>query len=200
MFCPECKSMLMSSGGQLKCRKCGYVRKIESSERMTREKKRTENEITIVDDEDDKVKTMPTIQIKCPKCENNLAIWWLRQLRAADESEVRFFRCNRVWPYLAAIRLGKNQTFKIRFLKSQKIFVRFFILGKDVSIKLKVCRIRTRLLYLFHFYYTSLRRRKKLGSLAYNQAYTFLTGESSTFLQYRNETIFHKIFWPKSAF
>ena len=73
MFCPECKSMLMSSGGQLKCRKCGYVRKIESSERMTREKKRTENEITIVDDEDDKVKTMPTIQIKCPKCENNLA-------------------------------------------------------------------------------------------------------------------------------
>jgi DNA-directed RNA polymerase subunit M len=36
---------------------------------------------------------MPTIAIKCPKCENNLAIWWLRQLRAADESEVRFFRC-----------------------------------------------------------------------------------------------------------
>ena len=32
-------------------------------------------------------------KIKCPKCENNLAIWWLRQLRAADESEVRFFRC-----------------------------------------------------------------------------------------------------------
>jgi transcription factor S len=83
----------MSSGGQLKCRKCGYVRKIESTDQMKKTKDRTENEIMIVDDEDTKLKTMPTIQIKCPKCGNNLAIWWLRQLRAADESEVRFFRC-----------------------------------------------------------------------------------------------------------
>jgi DNA-directed RNA polymerase subunit M len=83
----------MSSGGQLKCRKCGYVRKIESTDQMKKTKDRTENEIMIVDDEDSKIKTMPTIQIKCPKCGNNLAIWWLRQLRAADESEVRFFRC-----------------------------------------------------------------------------------------------------------
>jgi DNA-directed RNA polymerase subunit M len=85
--------MMISSGGQLKCRKCGYIRKIESTDQMKTQKMRTENEITIVDDEDDKIKTMPTIQIKCPKCGNNLAIWWLRQLRAADESEVRFFRC-----------------------------------------------------------------------------------------------------------
>jgi len=83
----------MSSGGQLKCRKCGYVRKIECTDQMKKTKDRTENEIMIVDDEDSKIKTMPTIQIKCPKCGNNLAIWWLRQLRAADESEVRFFRC-----------------------------------------------------------------------------------------------------------
>lgn len=93
MFCPECKTMLISSAGQLKCRKCGYIRKIDDTDQMTRLVCRSENEIMIVDDEDDKVKTMPTIQIKCPKCENNLAIWWLRQLRAADESEVRFFRC-----------------------------------------------------------------------------------------------------------
>jgi transcription factor S len=87
--------MLISSGGQLKCRKCGYIRKIEGSEhdQMKLEKKRTENEITIVDDEGEKLRTLPTIQIKCPKCDNNLAFWWLRQLRAADESEVRFFRC-----------------------------------------------------------------------------------------------------------
>jgi DNA-directed RNA polymerase subunit M len=67
---------------------------------MQKERKRTENEITIVDDEDEKINTMPTIQIRCPKCDNNLAFWWLRQLRAADESEVRFFRCvacNHTW-------------------------------------------------------------------------------------------------------
>nr|WP_319376422.1 transcription factor S [uncultured Methanoregula sp.] len=94
MFCPECKSLLMSSGGQLKCRKCGYIRKIEGTDNMKKKVDRRENEITIVEEEDgESIKTMPTIQIRCPKCENNLAIWWLRQLRAADESEVRFFRC-----------------------------------------------------------------------------------------------------------
>ena len=87
--------MLISSGGQLKCRKCGYIRKIEQADtdKVNKKKSRTEKEIMIVDDEEDKIKTMPTIQIKCPKCGNNLAFWWLRQLRAADESEVRFFRC-----------------------------------------------------------------------------------------------------------
>jgi DNA-directed RNA polymerase subunit M len=95
MFCPECKSLLISSGGQLKCRKCGYLRKIDGADKsqMTRKRRRTENEITIVDDEGEKIRTLPTIQLKCPKCGNNLAFWWLRQLRAADESEVRFFRC-----------------------------------------------------------------------------------------------------------
>ncbi len=85
--------MMISSGGQLKCRKCGFIRKIEADDKMTTKRLRKEKEIMIVDDEEEKIKTLPTIQIKCPKCENNLAFWWLRQLRAADESEVRFFRC-----------------------------------------------------------------------------------------------------------
>lgn len=84
---------MISSGGQLKCRKCGYIRKIESTDNMTKKRERIEKEIMIVDDEGEKIKTLPTIQIKCPKCGNNLAFWWLRQLRAADESEVRFFKC-----------------------------------------------------------------------------------------------------------
>ncbi|HTY14115.1 MAG TPA: transcription factor S [Methanoregulaceae archaeon] len=99
MFCPECKSILMASAGQLKCRKCGYIRKISADDQMQKKTKRTEREIVIVED-DEQVATLPTIQIKCPKCEYNLAFWWLRQLRAADESEVRFFRCckcNHTW-------------------------------------------------------------------------------------------------------
>jgi len=85
--------MLISSGGQLKCKKCGYIRKIGNADQLKVNKPRKEKEITIVDDEEEKIKTLPTIQIRCPKCDNNLAFWWLRQLRAADESEVRFFRC-----------------------------------------------------------------------------------------------------------
>ena len=92
MFCPECKTMLISSGGQLKCKKCGYIRNIGGNDQMKMKKRRSEKEIVIVE-EGEQVRTLPTIQIRCPKCDNNLACWWLRQLRAADESEVRFFRC-----------------------------------------------------------------------------------------------------------
>jgi DNA-directed RNA polymerase subunit M len=93
MFCPECKSLMISSAGQLKCRKCGYIRKINDTDQMQIRRKQSGREIVIVEEEGASIKTLPTIQIRCPKCENNLAFWWLRQLRAADESEVRFFRC-----------------------------------------------------------------------------------------------------------
>jgi DNA-directed RNA polymerase subunit M len=92
MFCPECKSLMISSAGQLKCRKCGYIRKITDKDQLQKTRKRSEKEIVIVEEEG-QIHTLPTIAIKCSKCENNLAFWWLRQLRAADESEVRFFRC-----------------------------------------------------------------------------------------------------------
>jgi transcription factor S, archaeal len=92
MFCPECKSLMISSAGQLKCRKCGYIRKICEDDQMSKTTRRSEKEIVIVEDEGT-IRTLPSIAIKCPKCEHNEAFWWLRQLRAADESEVRFFRC-----------------------------------------------------------------------------------------------------------
>lgn len=82
---------MISSAGQLKCRKCGYIRKIGESDQMVRTAYRSQKDIVIV--EEDAPATLPTIAIRCSKCENNLAFWWLRQLRAADESEVRFFRC-----------------------------------------------------------------------------------------------------------
>lgn len=93
MFCPECKSLMISSAGQLKCRKCGYIRKINKGDQMLIRKERREREIVIVEEEGGQIRTLPTIATKCPKCGHNLAFWWLRQLRAADESEVRFFRC-----------------------------------------------------------------------------------------------------------
>jgi len=45
--------------------------------------------------EGENVKTLPTTNVVCPACGNREAYWWLRQLRAADESEVRFFRCTK---------------------------------------------------------------------------------------------------------
>jgi transcription factor S len=83
---------MISSGGQLKCRKCGCIREINDPDRMRKTDRRREKEITIVEEEGRAI-TMPTTTIKCPDCDCTTAVWWLRQLRAADESEVRFFRC-----------------------------------------------------------------------------------------------------------
>lgn len=35
----------------------------------------------------------PTTTIKCSKCEHNKAYYEMKQIRAADESETRFFEC-----------------------------------------------------------------------------------------------------------
>jgi DNA-directed RNA polymerase subunit M len=35
----------------------------------------------------------PTTEISCPECENNRAYYEMKQIRAADESETRFFEC-----------------------------------------------------------------------------------------------------------
>lgn len=92
MFCPHCKSLMISSAGQLKCKRCGYIRDITGADQMTIEEKRSEKEIIFFDEEQE-LATKPTFSIKCPECEHNLAFWWMRQLRSADESEVRFFKC-----------------------------------------------------------------------------------------------------------
>ena len=80
MFCPECKSMLESYDGKLRCPKCGY------------------EDFIPVDGYKEKNVTLPTIEIKCPKCGYELAECSLRQLR--DGSEVRFFsclKCGQIW-------------------------------------------------------------------------------------------------------
>ncbi|MDH7594021.1 MAG: transcription factor S [Methanomicrobiales archaeon] len=93
MFCPKCGSMMISSAGQLKCRKCGFIQASRGDERLKITSSMSEREIRII--EEGGVSTLPTCSTKCPKCGHNTAFWWLRQLRAADESEVRFYRCTK---------------------------------------------------------------------------------------------------------
>lgn len=61
---------------------------------MMKTHQRLEREVTIVDSDKD-MTTLPTTSVKCPDCGHGTAEWWLRQLRSADESEVRFFRCTK---------------------------------------------------------------------------------------------------------
>lgn len=43
---------------------------------------------------------LPTTNIDCPKCGNNVAFWWMLQTRSADEATTQFYRCkkcNHTW-------------------------------------------------------------------------------------------------------
>jgi transcription factor S len=92
-FCPKCKSIMRpGTGGKVKCRKCGHEMKASAGNLIVSGNQKPDREMTVLDNKEDA--GLPTIEgIKCPDCGNQKAYWWMRQLRSADESEVRFFRC-----------------------------------------------------------------------------------------------------------
>jgi DNA-directed RNA polymerase subunit M len=75
------------------CRKCGYEKEAKSDERIVVVSRGDRGEVPVIEGEN--IKTLPTTNAICPACGNREAFWWLRQLRSADESEVRFFRCTK---------------------------------------------------------------------------------------------------------
>jgi len=90
-FCPKCGSFMLMKNGKLVCRKCGYEKEGESKEFII-ESKRNTNEIPVIESN---IETLPKTNAICPNCGNKEAYWWIRQLRAADEPEVRFYRCTK---------------------------------------------------------------------------------------------------------
>ncbi len=91
-FCPKCKKLMIYVGNKAVCRKCGYEKEV-GEEKVVIKSEKNKEEIPVIEGEN--VKTLPTTKAICPSCGNNEAFWWMRQLRAADESEVRFFRCTK---------------------------------------------------------------------------------------------------------
>ena len=97
-FCPKCKSMMIpiKNGNTAKavyrCKKCGFEKDIDKNKSFVSKTERKEREVTVLEQRE---MGLPTTRAICQQCGNNVAYWWLRQLRAADESEVRFFRCTK---------------------------------------------------------------------------------------------------------
>jgi len=94
-FCPKCKSIMVPEEGVVTCRTCGFSKaKLNLARtRHVHEIARNTRNILVIEGESDEGK--PTIKAHCSECGNDKAYWWLRQLRSADESEVRFFRCTK---------------------------------------------------------------------------------------------------------
>jgi DNA-directed RNA polymerase subunit M len=83
---------MVPKNGLMVCRKCGHEIPKASNESMVSRTSQLDRTVPVLEAES---AGLPTTNAKCPECGNNLAYWWLRQLRSADESEVRFFRCTK---------------------------------------------------------------------------------------------------------
>lgn len=98
-FCPKCESRLKPSGeNDVVCPKCGYKAKKGASEGkgVTEVKAPTGSNASLkVLEEGDQKEELPSINIPCPKCDNNTAVWWMLQTRSADEATTQFFRCTK---------------------------------------------------------------------------------------------------------
>jgi len=104
-FCPDCGTRLVPTWRKEEkkstlyflCPKCGYEKQTKRTielvpkviEHMPQER------VVVIGKEEQKLRTLPTVRMECPRCGNNLAYVWQVQTRGSDESSTQFFRCTR---------------------------------------------------------------------------------------------------------
>lgn len=106
-FCPKCGSRLVPKKGKssdpesisLVCPKCGFKKqpqgkKVEPTVAKVIQHKPQEL-VAVIGKEEQKLRTLPTVRVECPKCGNNTAYVWQVQTRGADESSTQFLRCTK---------------------------------------------------------------------------------------------------------
>lgn len=94
MFCPRCGSVLkVKKQGKkpvMSC-SCGYVLK-NSNAKITEHLAKPEERLGVIEES---MTHLPKTSIECPKCKHSLAYFWTLQTRGADESETKFFKCEK---------------------------------------------------------------------------------------------------------
>ena len=102
-FCPECGCRLEPRKGEgstvLACIKCGYVKQAAGNRDQAKVVKvilpKSQPFMTVISEEEQKIKTMPTLRMECEKCGNNTVYVWQVQTRGGDEASTQFMRCTK---------------------------------------------------------------------------------------------------------
>lgn len=87
-FC-SCGGIIVSSAAGGKCRNCGKAQAVTHG-KIVSEKKKKET-VVIEDNRPD----LPETDVRCQKCGNGRAYWWLIQTRSADEPPTQFYKCTK---------------------------------------------------------------------------------------------------------
>ncbi len=106
-FCPKCGSRLVPTKGKsgkgatlvLVCPKCGFKKRSANKKAKPKPMKviqpNPKQFVAVISKEEQKLRTLPTVRIECPKCGNSSAYVWQVQTRGADESSTQFLRCTK---------------------------------------------------------------------------------------------------------
>ena len=101
-FCPKCETRLVvkrrkdGKGCYLACPKCSFKKTVEAEACTTKvAAPKPHDNLVVIGKKEQKLQTLPTVAIECPKCGNNVAYVWQVQTRGADESSTQFFRCTK---------------------------------------------------------------------------------------------------------
>ncbi len=101
-FCSRCGTRLVPRKREsdkkvfFSCPKCGYEKPPETPIPALKFSEHSPQEyVVVIGREEQKLKTLPSVTVECPKCSNNEAYVWQVQTRGADESTTQFFRCTK---------------------------------------------------------------------------------------------------------
>jgi len=89
-FCPKCGTLLMMKKSRAGCPRCNYVAKGKVDMKMTEEVDEAVP-VVVVDEKIGNVN--PITDWDCHKCGGKRAYFWIRQMRAGDEAESKFYQC-----------------------------------------------------------------------------------------------------------
>jgi DNA-directed RNA polymerase subunit M len=95
-FCDECGSMMRTDGDSWVCGSCGFEKARDSATEAAMVTTEGQQESEVIDtSEVDAGEIGPTTTVKCANddCDSMTARYEMKQIRAADESETRFFTC-----------------------------------------------------------------------------------------------------------
>jgi DNA-directed RNA polymerase subunit M len=91
-FCDECGSMMQAEDDVWVCTQCGHETLRDEAAEAGMVTTQAQEESEVIESAGGS-SGLPTTSADCPECDNDTAHWYMQQIRAADESETRFFVC-----------------------------------------------------------------------------------------------------------
>lgn len=91
-FCPKCGVLLVMKKMKAGCPKCRYVAKGKVNMEM---KEEVNEQVVVVVINEKESNVNPITDWNCKECGCKRSYFWIRQMRAGDEAESKFYQCTK---------------------------------------------------------------------------------------------------------